>query len=789
MTLTHRPPIAPQLAGVCRMSARIRDNMLRIALAPLLLGLAAPVAKLFEGILPHSAAYVFIAAVIAAAWFGGRSAGFLSALAAPLVFSYFFFRPHYTLGFIPGSRVYMVPFFLGALAAAWMSSAYKSTRRARGALARSEAEFRRLLTNMPDVSWTTDQNGRMLYISPKVVTMLGYTSEEIRAGGMQMLMVRVHAEDLAQLQQAVHALFANQQPFDVEFRFQHKDGSWVWVHDRSIGTYQKNGRLLADGVLSDISRRKQAEIDLRTKPAFLEAQANSTLDGILVVDENGVRILMNQRLVELFHVPPEVQADPSDGPLLHHILSLAKDPEEFLARVRRVNNDRAAIVHDEIKFRDGTFFDRYSAPVFGKDGTYYGRIWTFRDITLRKHDEDRLQQLSIVVEQSPNSIMITDRKGLIRYVNPKFFLQTGYTPDEVMGKTPGFLSSGDSTQETYKKLWNSILQGNEWRGEFCNKKKSGELFWESAVICPIFDEANQITHFAAIKEDITERRTLESELRQAQKLEGIGQLAAGIAHEINTPTQFVTDNLTFLNDAWKDTLQLLEQYREAVRANRGKLAPELIEHLGQAEQTCDIEFIRREVPSALAQSLEGAGRVAGIVRAMKEFSHPDCVDKTETHLNQAILSTITVARNEWKYVAEIETHLDETLPPVVCYPGEMNQVILNLIVNAAHAIHEKTKGKEKGRIEISTRARGAFVEIAVSDTGMGIPQEIQARIYEPFFTTKEVGKGTGQGLALAHSVVVKKHLGKIWFETEPGVGTTFFLQIPVAQPAPEAVAS
>ena len=127
--------------------------------------------------------------------------------------------------------------------------------------------------------------------------------------------------------------------------------------------------------------------------------------------------------------------------------------------------------------------------------------------------------------------MITDRKGLIRYVNPKFFLQTGYTPDEVLGKTPGFLSSGDSTQETYKTLWNSILQGNEWRGEFCNKKKSGELFWESVVICPIFDESNQITHFAAIKEDITERRTLESELRQAQKLEGIGQLAAGIAHD------------------------------------------------------------------------------------------------------------------------------------------------------------------------------------------------------------------------------------------------------------------
>jgi len=771
------------------MSARIRDNILRIALAPLLLGLAVPVAKLLEGILPDSTAYVFFAAVIAAAWFGGRLAGLLAALAAPLVFDYFFFAPLHTLGFSPQSRIYMAPFILSALAAAWMSAAYKSTRLARGVLARSEAEFRRLLTNLPDVTWTTDQNGRMVYISPRVVKMLGYSSEETRAGGLQILMDHTHPEDLAQLQQSVHALFVNQRPFDVEFRFQHKDGSWIWVHNRAIGTYQKGDRLLADGVLADISRRKQAEIDLRTKSAFLEALANSTLDGILVVNENGVRILLNQRLVELFHVPPEVQADPNDRPLLDHVLSLAKDPEEFLARVRRVNNDRAAIVRDEIEFRDGTIFDRYSAPVFGKDGTYYGRIWTFLDITLRKRDEERLRQLSIVVEQSPNVIIITDREGPIRYVNPKFCELTGYAPDEAMGKNPRFLNSGQSPPEMYKSLWNTILQGEEWRGEFCNRKKSGELFWESAVICPIFDEAKQITHFVAIKEDITERRTLESELRQAQKLEGIGQLAAGIAHEINTPTQFVTDNLTFLSDAWKVTLQLLEQYREAVRANRGKLAPELIEHLGQAEQTCDIEFIQGEVPSALAQSLDGAERVAGIVRVMKEFSHPDCADKTETDLNQAILSTITVARNEWKYVADIATHFDKTLPPVTCYPGEINQVVLNLIVNAAHTIRDKTKGQVKGLITISTRARGACDEIAIADTGMGVPEEIQTRIYEPFFTTKEVGKGTGQGLAHAHSVVVKKHLGKIWFETEPGVGTTFFLQIPFGQSHPEALAS
>jgi signal transduction histidine kinase len=164
---------------------------------------------------------------------------------------------------------------------------------------------------------------------------------------------------------------------------------------------------------------------------------------------------------------------------------------------------------------------------------------------------------------------------------------------------------------------------------------------------------------------------------------------------------------------------------------------------------------------------------------MKEFSHPDSAEKTAADLNKAIESTITVARNEWKYVAEVVTEFDETLPAVVCYPGDINQVILNLVVNAAHAIKDKVKEGEKGRITVGTRTRGEFAEISIADTGTGIPEAIHTRIFDPFFTTKEVGKGTGQGLSLAHAVVVKKHAGKIWFETKMGMGTTFFIDLPI----------
>ena len=263
-------------------------------------------------------------------------------------------------------------------------------------------------------------------------------------------------------------------------------------------------------------------------------------------------------------------------------------------------------------------------------------------------------------------------------------------------------------------------------------------------------------------------------------MEGIGQLAAGIAHEINTPTQFVMDNLTFLKDSWKSAFELMQRYRSAVHDTGSQLQPELQAELQKAEQSCDLEFIVEEVPRAIEQSLDGALRVAKIVRAMKEFSHPDSAEKTATDLNKAIESTITVARNEWKYVSDVVKEFDEQLPPVVCYPGDINQVVLNLLVNAAHAIKDKVKDGQKGKITVRTRVAGESVEISVADTGSGIPEDIRNRVFDPFFTTKEVGKGTGQGLALAYTVVVKKHAGKIWFETEIGKGTTFFITLPVS---------
>ncbi len=275
--------------------------------------------------------------------------------------------------------------------------------------------------------------------------------------------------------------------------------------------------------------------------------------------------------------------------------------------------------------------------------------------------------------------------------------------------------------------------------------------------------------------DITQRKQLEMELAQAHKLESIGQLAAGIAHEINTPTQFIGDNLRFLEAELPALMEAVSRLREAI--DRGDVR--IDDDLRRAFLELDIEFLADEVPGAISQALDGVERVTRIVRAMKEFSHPSR-GMAPVDLNHAIESTVTVARNEWKYVADLELDLDPDLPAVQCIGGDINQVILNMVVNAAHAIGDVVGDSgEKGRIRIATRRDGDHVEIRISDTGCGIPEEIRDRIFDPFFTTKEVGRGTGQGLAIAHNVVVKKHGGTIDCQSTVGRGTTFIIRLPL----------
>jgi PAS domain S-box-containing protein len=322
------------------------------------------------------------------------------------------------------------------------------------------------------------------------------------------------------------------------------------------------------------------------------------------------------------------------------------------------------------------------------------------------------------------------------------------------------------------------------------RKCDGSLIWISIHAQLIRDADGKDMYYESIIQDIDGQRRIQLErdqmevmLRQAQKLESIGQLAAGIAHEINTPTQYVGDNVRFFGEAFGSIEKVLRVYAQLYEScKKGRVPDDLLDQVTAEIQAADLEYLKGDIPRAIAQTQEGVDRIATIVRAMKEFSHPGTKEKISSDIHKAIESTLIVCRNEYKYIADLTTDLDPAMPLVPCYPGDFNHVIMNLVVNAAHAIADNLKGSinTKGKILVVTQRDGDWAEIRISDSGTGISEGIRARIFDPFFTTKEVGKGTGQGLAICHAVIVKNHGGTITFDTEVGIGTTFIIRLPLS---------
>lgn len=407
---------------------------------------------------------------------------------------------------------------------------------------------------------------------------------------------------------------------------------------------------------------------------------------------------------------------------------------------------------------------------------------------LRQQIDERHQveeRNRLLLESTLDGIYAVDHNGICTVSNPAAAHMLGYdNPAELIGKNAHSL------------FHHTRLDGSDYPEQECvlshgyakTVTVNNEIFWRAdgtsfPVECrasPIYQHKEAVGSVVSFT-DVSQRLETESQLRHAQKLESVGQLAAGIAHEINTPTQFVNDNTRFLQEAFEDYDRLLKHYQQLFQAaENGTINKEQIDKVKEVTEEIDLDYLSEEIPQAVRQSQEGLKRISKIVRAMKEFSHPGMDEKTPTDINHAIETTIDVSRNEWKYHAEMETDFASALPQVPCLPSEINQVFLNLIVNASHAIADVVgNSSEMGVIRITTRQVDDWVEITVSDTGCGIAEEIQERIFDPFFTTKEVGKGTGQGLAIVYSAVVDKHGGTIALDSKLGEGATFIIRLPI----------
>ncbi len=384
-------------------------------------------------------------------------------------------------------------------------------------------------------------------------------------------------------------------------------------------------------------------------------------------------------------------------------------------------------------------------------------------------------------------VILLDRQGNVIEANPVALRALGMTEEELLGKN------------CHSTIHHTLEDGGEYPWDFCplfaaledgsSHHVDGDVFWNKDgtsfsvdyIACPTRDEENVINGTILIFRNLTEMKMQEATRIHGMKLESIGELSAGIAHEINTPMQFVGSNLTFLQEGFEDVLTLSRKYGEFQKlVLAGKEYSALSEEVVEFEEEIDLDYLEEEVPEAFTQTMNGVERVTRLVQGLKGFSHSGGdMGKQDVDINAIIENTLIISKNEYKYVAETKTELEQ-IPLVLGFHGDIGQVILNLVVNAAHAVGDKMKEtKEMGLITIKSTTEDNNVLITVSDTGKGVPENVKNRIFDPFFTTKTVGKGSGQGLAIARTIIQDRHHGSLTFSSIPDVGTDFFIRLPV----------
>ncbi|HAY49590.1 MULTISPECIES: ATP-binding protein [Thalassospira] len=397
------------------------------------------------------------------------------------------------------------------------------------------------------------------------------------------------------------------------------------------------------------------------------------------------------------------------------------------------------------------------------------------------------QRLKTILDTVVEGILIVDAAGIIQDFNKSAEEILRAQSGELLGTSVDVMFI-DRKMTVRHRLLNRCINISSGvlkydYTETMAQRLDGDSFPMEIIVSPA-NFSSEMSYLYIFR-DITRRRQaedaqkkLEEDLREALKLEAIGHLAGGIAHEINTPSQYIRDNLKFLNDSYGALSRVLGLSLQTLWKNRAFLPDNTFEEFAKQLRNSDMEFLLEEIPHATQQSLDGINQVARIVLSMKEFSHPGGTEKTTTDINRVLSNVIVISRNEWKHYADVVEKFDPEIPHIPCYINEVNQVFLNLIVNAVQAIQEAGRKPSEGEIVVKTTSLDDSILISISDNGTGIDKENRSKIFNPFFTTKEVGKGTGQGLSITHDIVTVRHGGRIWFETQVGKGTTFHVLLP-----------
>ena len=586
----------------------------------------------------------------------------------------------------------------------------------------------------------------MPFASAAIDHIFGLQLEQVRDDAGPILAM-IHPVDAGQVNESIAASARSMTPWRAEFRARHTRRGELWLEGHSVPELEADGSVLWNGFMQDITERKRAEAAMHESEERLKLALVASHMGVWEWDVQTNAVFWSPECFNIVGVAPQ------PGPWsLEDFLKLVH-PEDRASVQQAAEQALAKHTPFHAEFRlirpDGglRWLVDDARATYDAQGKPLRLVGTVQDITARKLAEEEVRKLSRAMEQSPVLIIITDTAGRIEYVNPRFTDVTGYSLEEVRGQSPRLLKSGNTAPAEYRKLWQTILAGKEWRGEFHNRRKNGEFFWESACISPILDAAGRITHFVAVKEDITERKRLEAQFRQAQKMEAIGQLAGGVAHDFNN-----------ILAATMMQLSLLQQTAEL-----------------DAETRASLQELEAETK-----------RAANLTRQLLMFSRRSVLQVKALDVNEVVEHLLKMLRRLIGEQITLEWQSSSQLPAVSADAGMLEQVIMNLVVNARDAM------PNGGRVTLSTshvtldaeaaqatpEARpGSFVCLAVADSGCGMDEATLRRIFEPFFTTKEAGKGTGLGLATVYGIA-SQHQGWVAVESAVGRGSTFRVFLP-----------
>lgn len=610
-------------------------------------------------------------------------------------------------------------------------------------------------TNVGTWEWNI-QTGQLI-INERWAEILGYHSENLQPVSTESLNNLIHPEDLPTREERISSHLKREISFyQFEFRMKHKTNGYIWIHEsgKVVSLDEKGEPLWMFGIQQDVTARKNSEEEIKNSEKKYRELIELAQEGIWVINDQNITIFINPSMSKMLGYNKEEILgkkvfeflDPSNRDELQ---------EKFEKNKENINGqyDIEFIKKDSQKI----YTTLEIAPIFDKDGCYNGAIAGVIDLTERRKAEIQLKTLSAAMEQSPSLVMITDASGSIEYVNPKFCEVTGYSPAEIYGKNPRILKGNETSVETYKQLWDTILAGGVWHGELKNRKKNGELYWEEVKISTVYDDHNNITHFIAVKEDISSHKLLQDEkfqlqkqLRRSQKLETIGTLAGGIAHDFNN------------------------------------ILTPIIGYTEMALMELDED---KPMHQDLSNSLKAAYRARDLVEQILMFSKRIEKERQPISVHIILKEVMSLMRSTIPTTIKIVQDIDSNCDMVFADASQIHQVIVNLYTNAWHAM------ENGGTLTVSLKQISAdaefsrrhpllhgseYVCLTVSDTGHGMDEMTKERIFEPFFTTKSVDRGTGLGLSVAHGII-QSYNGDIQVVSTPGKGSTFYIYLPVVK--------